>query len=76
MVASKATVACLGTWLALLLLLDQTTCTRPQLDLQLQSNGRYGLVVPLGIRHGVHRVRGRRLMRSGITPVLGAIREG
>ncbi|KAF6251742.1 aspartic peptidase domain-containing protein [Scenedesmus sp. NREL 46B-D3] len=47
-----------------------------QLDLQLQSNGRYGLVVPLGVRHGVHRVQGRSLMRSGITPVLGAIREG
>jgi hypothetical protein len=76
MVSSKSFAACLGTWLLLLLLLDQTTCTQPQLDLQLQSNGRHGLVVPLGIRHGVHRVRGRSLMRSGITPVLGAIREG
>jgi hypothetical protein len=76
MAASRSVVPCLGTWLALLLLLSQTTCNQPQLDLQLQSNGRYGLVVPLGVRHGAHRVRGRSLLRSGATPVLGAIREG
>lgn len=76
MAASRSVAAWLGTWLALLLLLNQTTCNQPQLDLQLQSNGRYGLVVPLSVRHGVHRVRGRSLLRSGAMPVLGAIREG
>lgn len=76
MAASRSVAAWLGTWLALLLLLNQTTCNQPQLALQLQSNGRYGLVVPLSVRHGVHRVRGRSLLRSGAMPVLGAIREG
>jgi hypothetical protein len=76
MAASRSFSLCLASWLALLLLLNQTTCTQPQLDLQLQSNGKYGLVVPLGVRHGIHRVRGRSLLRSGAMPVLGAIREG
>lgn len=61
-----------GVWIVLLVLLQHTSST----SFEVQSNGKYGLVVPLGIRHGVHRVRGRSLLRSGVTAVHGAIREG
>lgn len=66
----------LSTWVCLLLLLYQTTTCQGLQGLQLQSNGKYGLVVPLEVRHGAYRLQGRSLLRSGMLPVLGAIREG
>eukprot|EP00878_Enallax_costatus_P043824 GHUV01051913.1.p1 GENE.GHUV01051913.1~~GHUV01051913.1.p1 ORF type:complete len:224 (+),score=25.79 GHUV01051913.1:157-828(+) len=65
-----------GLWVCLLLLFHQSTLCHGLHGLQLQSNGKYGLILPLSIRHGVHRTRGRSLLRSGTLSVQGAVREG
>lgn len=66
----------LSTWVCLLLLLYQTTTCQGLQGLSLQSNGKYGLFVPLEVQHGAYRLHGRSLLRSGMLPVQGAIKEG